>query len=341
MRVMRRPVFFLLALFSIWATFLAAGQKKASPKNTIRLIPVLTISDEALAGDKFGDILDLALDGQGALYVCDGRAGNIKKFEGTGAFVGTIGKSGTGPGEFGKPGEVEVHGDRVFVRDLGNPRISLFDLDGKFLSSVPVDDKEGEWRRFRALPDGRFIVETEFIDRANVNASPEMRLVLHAADFSRLKTIFRKPISRNEFITEPARRNDLPPLAASVEWDLTPEGIIVVGSSGNYEIEILDPDKGKVRSWMHHFSPKAINEPAFERFMVNGRGRIWAFLPPADPKAKPVFEAFDPDGTFRGRVTCEDEWPRSALVVFFVGGVWMATSGADGGMRVARYQITN
>ncbi|MHB8055820.1 MAG: 6-bladed beta-propeller [Candidatus Aminicenantales bacterium] len=384
MRVWRYPVLLFLILFPVWATVLTADQnapQKKAARNVIRLTPVVTISASAMpAGNSFGEIADLAFDEQKALYVCDAAAGNIKKFDAFGTFLLAIGRRGQGQGEFERPGEIEIFGDRVFVRDLGRPRISLFDLDGKFVSSVSTDDKEGEWKKFRVLPDGRFIAETEYIDRANRNAPQETRLALYASDFSRIKTIFHKAVRRTKYVADPVRMNVPLPFASSVEWDVTTEGKVVAGFSGDYEIEILDPDKGKLISWKHPFKPVVVTErdrkeylaglamaasmgsslrsgksgaadiagsiefptvkPAFERFMVNGRDRVWVFFWSADPKAKPVFESFDPDGSFRGRVTCEDEWPLSARIAFFQGGMWMATSG-PGGAKIVRYQITN
>jgi len=381
----------LMGILSAGAMFLQAEvsvelsshavQKELFSKGVVRLISELTITDETLGEDYFGEIYDLALDNQGALYVCDSKAKNIKKFDASGKFVKTIGKGGQGPGEFEYPYEVEVFRDRLIVRDLMGSRISLFDLNGKYLSSVPIDRKEGSWRRFRALPDGRFIVETEFIDRSNLNSPQEMRLALHAADFSFAKTIYRKTIFRNKYISEPVRTNIPIPFAASVKWDLTPEGKIVIGYSGNYEIEILDPDKGKIHSWTHPFVPVGITgkdkeeyfagmttsmssgssistskgapeyivkntefpktKPAFERLIVDGNGSSWVFLPSADPKAKPTFEAFDPKGAFLGRVVIEGEWPQYAHVVFHSGGLWMVIANTAGEIKVVKARISN
>lgn len=374
MRLTPRPIFLVPVLFALAAVFpasadvLAAGQnaprraaqaqsqdapRKKAVRSSVRLTPVVTIAASALpAGEKFGEISDLAFDEQRALYVCDAGSADIKKFDAFGVYLRTIGRRGSKPGEFDRPGEIEIFGDRLYVRDLGRPKITLFDLDGVFVSAVALDEKEGEWRKFRVLPDGRFIVETLWTDPSNRNGPQETRLALHDARLARLKIIYRRPV----------RLGRARPFAPAVEWDVTTEGKIAAGFSGDYEIEILDPDKGRLISWKHPFKPVEVTEkdrndylaaagsvqaaefpkskPAFSRFLVNGRDRIWVFFWPADAKAKPVFEAFDPDGSFRGRVICEDDWPASARFAFFQGGVWMSTSGPDG-IKIGRYQITN
>lgn len=376
MRMIRRPFHLIPALAAFLMAFVpsvadlsAAPQtparqapRKKAVRNMVRLTPVVTITASALPdGDKFGEITDLAFDEQRAVYVCDAGAGDVKKFDAFGIHLRSIGRRGSKPGEFGRPGEIEIFGDRLYVRDLDRPRISLFDLDGGFISAVDLDEKEGEWRKFRALPDGRFIVETLWSGRAGSDPVQETCLALHDSRLSRLKSIYRKPV-----------RTGLDrPFAPAVEWDVISDGKVAAGFSGDYSIEILDPDKGSLISWKHPFKPVDVTEkdrrdyldaaarlgrgaasvvsraiefpkakPAFERFMVNGRDRIWVFFWPAEAKAKPIFEAFDPDGSFRGRVFCETDWPASARQTFFQGGVWMATSGPDGA-KIVRYQITN
>jgi hypothetical protein len=387
---MNRPVLRLLGWAVMGITALSAegfpqraaetAAKKIFSNGVIRLIPELTVSDEALGGgDYFGEIVDLALDGRGCLYVCDGKAKNIKKFDAAGKLLKKIGKGGQGPGEFDYPSEVVVDRDRLIVRDVFASRISFFDLDGKFLSSIAVDRKEGSWRKIRALPDGRFIIETELVDWANLNAAQEFRLSLHAADFSHLKTLYRKPVIRNKFITEPVRTNVPFPFASRALWGLLPDGKIAVALSGTYEIEILDPDRGRLRSWTHPYTPVGVTardkeeffagmtfsstagsgistskgapdyivkntefpktKPAFERLVVDGKGRLWVFPSSSDPKAKPSVEVFDQEGVFLGRAALEGDWPPYAPAVFYPNGVWIVVTDEDGGTKIVKLRI--
>ena len=367
MRIVRPAALVLLlpALVLVPAVSSAAAQRKPSAKSmaksTVQMVPMRTIAGRDQTGGGFGEILDLALDDHRTLYVCDARSADIRKFDDFGTLLGTIGRKGSGSGELDRPVEVEVRGDRVFVRDLGRSRMFVFDLEGRLVSSTPVDEREGRWRKFRALPDGRFVVERE--------TAGETRLELCSAGFSPQKTLYRKAVPSNRISAGPLRKDIPLPFAPVVEWYLTPEGLIVAGYSGDYSLEILDPDKGRLAAWTRSFKPFEVTEkdrkdylagpgrdlppaaartlvfpktkPAFEKLVVNGRGRIWTFLPSADPKERTVFEAFDADGTFRSRVILEDEWPRTAPVVFFVGGVWMAVAGPDGETSIVRYQITN
>ncbi len=390
MRIINRPVLWLMGLAVTGGAVLAAegfpqraaetAAKKIFSNGVIRLLPELTITDDAIGGgDYFGEIVDLAVDDRGCLYVCDGKAKNVKKFDVSGKFLKQIGKGGQGPGEFDYPIEVVVDRNRLIVRDVFASRISVFDLDGKFLSASAVDRKEGSWRRFRALPDGRFIVETEFIDRLNLSGPQEFRLSLHAADFRHLNTFYRKPVYRNKYITEPVRTNVPLPFASRVLWSPLPDGKIAVAFSGTYEIEILDPDKGRLHSWTHPFTPVAVTardkeeffasltfastsgsgistskgapdhvvkntefpaaKPAFENFLADDKGRLWVFPPPADPKSKLPVEIFGRDGAFLGRAALDENWPAYPPAVFSAQGVWIARTNEDGETRLVRYRI--
>ena len=69
------------------------------------------------------------------LFVLDGMVQTIKAYqESSGAFVGSFGGRGRGPGEFGDPMALAVFDDTVYVVDptLG-PRVSVFKHDGTFI----------------------------------------------------------------------------------------------------------------------------------------------------------------------------------------------------------------
>ena len=61
----------------------------------------------------------------------------IVKLDKTGRFVKTWGSKGAGQGQFNMPNSVAVDAKgKVYVADLGNKRIQVFDNDGKFESEI-------------------------------------------------------------------------------------------------------------------------------------------------------------------------------------------------------------
>lgn len=69
------------------------------------------------------------------VYVAQPQEQLIRVFDAAGRAVGSIGRSGSGPGEFRALSHLGIRGDTVYVSDNNLGRVSYFDLDGRFLSS--------------------------------------------------------------------------------------------------------------------------------------------------------------------------------------------------------------
>jgi len=80
--------------------------------------------------------VDLAVDHNGLLYVLDYDAARILVVTGTGALVRGIGRVGSGPGEFQRPGSFTLTHDSLRVVDQGNGRLQTLTLPGRFSRSV-------------------------------------------------------------------------------------------------------------------------------------------------------------------------------------------------------------
>ena len=95
--------------------------------------------------DEFNQPSDVAVAGDGTIYVVDGVNGRVKAFSPSGAYKFTIGRPGTGPGEFAFPLGIDIDGSgRVYIADSRNHRIQIFTATGEFISEIPVPDKNGK-----------------------------------------------------------------------------------------------------------------------------------------------------------------------------------------------------
>ena len=163
--------FFLIILITGFLTF-AQEKSLADIYKTgkLKFIKELVLSDESLPeGEFFDTLFDVAIDSTGFIYVCDYRANNIKKFNAKGEFVKVIGKEGQGPGDFNRPSEVEIIQDRLVVWESRNLRISILDLNGDFIKSVPHDSRQLGWPyKMRALRDEKIVLETETEKKAKL-----------------------------------------------------------------------------------------------------------------------------------------------------------------------------
>ena len=93
--------------------------------------------------EMFGEVVRLAFDERGNLYVFD-RAGGMLSgelrvlvFDASGAFVREFGSSGGGPGEFNRPMSYAVLRDgTTVVGDMGHDAYQIFDASGEFVRMV-------------------------------------------------------------------------------------------------------------------------------------------------------------------------------------------------------------
>jgi hypothetical protein len=89
-------------------------------------------------GDNFNHPTDVAWDAAGNIFVSDGYVNSrVAKFDKNGEFVGTWGQTGAAQGQFDVPHSIAVDakGD-VYVADLNNHRIQVFDNEGKFKTQL-------------------------------------------------------------------------------------------------------------------------------------------------------------------------------------------------------------
>lgn len=72
----------------------------------------------------------------GLIYVSDTRAHDIKVFRDDGAFVRTLGRPGTGAGEFNAPTYLHYAAGRLYVTDTLNARVQALDADGVPIGTI-------------------------------------------------------------------------------------------------------------------------------------------------------------------------------------------------------------
>ena len=73
----------------------------------------------------------LAIDPQtGDTYVCDAVEHDIKVFDDAGKLLHTIGRHGTGPGEFNGPTHIQFAQGKLYVTDTLNARVQVLATDG-------------------------------------------------------------------------------------------------------------------------------------------------------------------------------------------------------------------
>jgi hypothetical protein len=252
----------LLALF-ILAFSLApnSGQERsileALTSGKLEIVIALVVSDSPLPSEAVLEApVSISLHKNGHIYVCDGKASNIKVFDAEGKFLRIIGRQGQGPGEFKWPSMVHAAEDNLMVWERTTRRMSVLNLAGRFLKSLPFSqDAEGFPMKMRSLPGGENVVETERTIDADVRNPQECLISLYSAKMELVKTLYAKPLFRFKRIYDPGHAEVHQPYNPRVYWDVTPDGNIVIGFSETYEIAVYNPAKGKLFTFRHEYSP--------------------------------------------------------------------------------------
>jgi streptogramin lyase len=128
---------------------------KFSPEG--RLLMTLGKPGGAAEPDYFYQPNDILVARNGDIFVSEGHGGansRILKFSKDGTFIKSVGKKGTGPGEFDQPHALAMDSrGRLFVGDRGNNRILILTEDLTFLE---------EWKQF-SRPSGIYIDRNDTI----------------------------------------------------------------------------------------------------------------------------------------------------------------------------------
>jgi len=77
----------------------------------------------------------------GHVYVLNFNDAKIGHYDATGKYVGTIGSKGKGPGQFTYPMQFFYDQGRLYVSDIINSSVSVFEQDGKFVERVRIPQR--------------------------------------------------------------------------------------------------------------------------------------------------------------------------------------------------------
>ncbi len=236
----------------------------------------LIITDEDLPEEVFfQNPRGIAQHSNGNIFICDSDAHNIKIISPMGKLIKLVGQQGQGPGDFNSPTFIDIVGDRLIVYEFMNRRFSILDENGRFIKSVLHSLELGRPEGMKALPDGRVILMTE-VQVENKNVLQQWyRLLLLSSDLEILKTIYSVKLEMRKLITEPIRMYVPQPFRPFIYWDVLVDGRIAIGFSDKYEIEIHDPDKGKLYTFSYDYQPIEVNDEDKKRHFSIFTMAVW------------------------------------------------------------------
>ncbi len=197
----------------------------------------------------------------GNIFVVESGARRVQMFSPEGEFLKTLGKEGQGPGEFQRPMQATIAGDRLVVFDGLGRRLSIWTDDGEHVvdQGLPVTSMPS---RLAGLPDGRLVAVSQEIDFASVDPAamaagtmPPTTSVLgvYGTEYEQLERLVE---IENRPLPSPDEMNDLRARTQSMIDRMAAPRLTFTGGGGQpiyatssveYQILAMDPD-GEV-SW--------------------------------------------------------------------------------------------
>ncbi len=250
--------------------------------------PRVTLTEDlrigAADGDpeyQFGQIAGLGITSAGEILVLDGQAAHLKVFSPSGEHVRTIGRPGSGPGEFGAgaAGVLVVQGDTVLVPDMGNQRVNRFLPNGEALGSFRIAFETGIPIQWNVLA-GRAVLQLRKFPLPNQPVPDTMdQVVMIATDGSVLDTIRSVPAGKTFSMT-----GDMPEFnffSAEPAWSITERGSLLYAINSDYRISVYGPDGALQRIITKPFEREPVSE-SDRSAMTSAIERLWreAGLPP-------------------------------------------------------------
>ena len=243
----------------------------------------------------FGDVTEIVPDGRGGFYVFDRHVPALRQYGRDGRFVRTLGRQGSGPGEYGDAilGLAVGGNGRLAAYDVQNGRVNFYSHDG--LSAGQLRPR---------------ITSALYADRS-------LALDSLGYIYLRIMTVdewpppepwpigFAQIDERGEVVDTlgpPAVHDEPPPDPGPRDrrkvWAISPY-FTVVGVNDSYSFEIRERNGGIVR-----VSREMPETPlAFRGFRIAADERIWVELDaPGDGRVDRRYDVFERDGEYVGRV---------------------------------------
>lgn len=228
-------------------------------RDTVPARRTLLVGEAGISGGSeattFGDIIGLAVDGRGRIFVGDRMSSTVRAFGPDGTHLGLVGGEGRGPGEFRWPDGLEFGpGGWLYVAELGgitvmgNPaggRLPTHQIDVWRTVAYPQI-----YRPFRVTCDGTVYYPHDEMDPTRHFYLRYRRdgMLRDTVPVPRLSGL---PDSVPFFVNQEGghmlRGVDHPPLAAIPSWDVTPSGRLLLGEARRYRLLAVAPKGDSVR----------------------------------------------------------------------------------------------
>ncbi|HSM59816.1 MAG TPA: hypothetical protein VK849_03420 [Longimicrobiales bacterium] len=215
---------------------------------------------DADAAYQFGLIIGVDVDAEGNVYVADLQARDVRVFDPAGAWLRTIGRPGSGPGELGPAmNGVFVIGGEVVVPDLSNARVQRFSREGDPVASEPLELSRGVPLRWDLTSGGRLVVQRRAVNVSDTTAPPAGDpIVTLPLDGGAVDTLAVLPVGESvQFAGGQARIRFFDPEPI---WDADAQGALLTARNNAMRFEVRDSDGSLRRVITFPHEPKPVTD---------------------------------------------------------------------------------
>ncbi len=193
-------------------------------------------------GRPFFNPIKATVASDGTIFVLDAGNHRVVAFDADGTPLVEFGNEGQGPGEFANPADLVVLEDSIIVNDTRNVRFSVFERDG-----THVVDHRLETRirtlEMRERAGGLLALRWDFTEDDGPGGSGRLwTLARHRLSGEELGLPFRLQTPPSAHVATGVYEGSIPILAPGVFGTLSPDGVVYVTHSGQYQILSLTPE---------------------------------------------------------------------------------------------------
>ncbi|MDD3626337.1 MAG: 6-bladed beta-propeller [bacterium] len=192
-----KRVFFILAVVSI-IFFISCDDPDVWIPGMIK--PTTEIQFIGVKDMTYSSPVDMAMDKNGNIYICDRYNDRVLKFDSNLNFLLEWGESGTANGQFDYPEGIGIDPEgNVWVPDPNNNRVQKFDSQGNFIAKIGNGYGEGnylfDWPSDVAIDSKGYIYIVDMNNCRIVVYNKNYEYVREWGEFGTTDTEFKYPIS--------------------------------------------------------------------------------------------------------------------------------------------------
>ncbi|MDE2827096.1 MAG: 6-bladed beta-propeller, partial [Bacteroidota bacterium] len=319
-----------------------------------------------------GSIGSFDVDARGWIYALDGQTQAIHVFGTDGILVQTVGREGTGPGEFERANAIDLSTNgQIWVMEMQKGRLTFLDTSGNYLNGERINSTGWDYRPYPGGMDplGRYnaAVVVEVVD------DYDLALARFNQDFVPLDTIpipeSSEPREQFELISDGGMMATSIPFRGSFVWRFSPSGNFWTLLTDKYElaeitasgttlrrvtldhdpIPVTPADLEEVRENLQWFTRQGgkidwskipDTKPVTSSFFCDDEGNLWVRRLTESPEDEGyLFDLFDVDGRFLGAIRLPFQLGSSPEPIVRNGFLYGITTDELGAENIVRAHI--